>query len=191
MSAPLNSKDQSKSPLEGGPSFPLKHRIIRLVWNLVWTVFASWTPPFMWRWRRFLLVSFGAKMASSSDVRGSARVWYPPNLIMEHGALMAERVNCYNMNFIKLGLGALVSQGAYLCGGGHNIDDPDFQLITKPIDIAAGAWIASEAFVGPGVRVGNDAVLGARAVTFRDVPDNEVWTGNPASRIRDRRQSDT
>ncbi len=49
-----------------------------------------------------------------------------------------------------------------------------------PIDIGPEAWIAAGAFVGPGVSVGEGAVLGAQCVAFRSV---EAWTvvvGNPA-----------
>ncbi len=75
------------NPLQGGPSFSLGNRISRAVWNLTWTLFASWTPPQMRFWRRFLLKVFGAQLGESSDVRGSARIWYPAHLRMEDRAL--------------------------------------------------------------------------------------------------------
>jgi putative colanic acid biosynthesis acetyltransferase WcaF len=59
-------------------------------------------------------------------------------------------------------------------------------LIARPIKIEANAWIAAEAFVGPGVTVGEGAVLGARAVTFRDLASWTVYVGNPAREIRRR-----
>ena len=67
-------------PLEGGPSFSLRNRLLRAAWNVSWALLASWTPPQMRFWRRFLLKLFGAQLGESSDVRGSARVWYPPHL---------------------------------------------------------------------------------------------------------------
>ena len=54
-------------------------------------------------WRRFLLKLFGAQLGRVRDVRGSARVWYPPHLHMADRALLAERVICYNMAPISLG----------------------------------------------------------------------------------------
>jgi putative colanic acid biosynthesis acetyltransferase WcaF len=172
--------------LNGGASFILKNRLIRVIWNVVWLIAASWTPPFMHRWRRRLLIIFGAKMGLSSDVRGSARVWYPPFLELHEGALIAEHVSCYNQANIVLGKCALVSQGAHLCTGTHNIDDPNFQLVAKSISIGENAWIAAEAFVGPGVTIGDYAVLGARAVTFKDVGSAMVFIGNPAMCVRKR-----
>src|SRR5215207_1155739 len=132
---PLEAK--RTNPLEGGPSFSLRNRLLRAAWNLSWALLASWTPPQMRFWRRFLLKLFGAKLGESSDVRGSARVWYPPHLHLADRALLAERVNCYNMAPITLGRAALVSQGAHLCAGTHDISSPTFQLMASPITIGA------------------------------------------------------
>jgi len=171
---------------EGGKSFTLGHRIYRLVWSVVWTVLASWTPPPFHGWRRFLLRAFGAQVAPTAVVYGSAKVWYPPNLKMGEYACLAPQVNCYCMAQITLGSHALASQGAHLCAGSHDISDPNFQLIAKPITIEAEAWIAAEAFVGPGVTVGEGAVLGARGVAFRSLEPWTVYAGNPAQPLKSR-----
>jgi putative colanic acid biosynthesis acetyltransferase WcaF len=175
------------NPKSGGPSFSLKNRVIRALWRVVWAVFASWTPPFMTSWRRFLLQLFGARMGSGSSVYGSARVWYPPLLDMRAGAVLGSKVNCYNQDWVVLDEGAVISQGAHLCTGSHNIDDESFQLITRPIYIGKNAWVAAEAFVGPGVSMQDDAVLGARAVAFSDIGAGMVFIGNPAKFLRHRK----
>ena len=77
--------------------------------------------------------------------------------------------------------GALVSQRAHLCAGSHNVYDPNFKLIAKPIIIGPQSWIATEAFVGPGVAIGEGAVLGARAGAFFDIPEWSIFRGNPAT----------
>jgi putative colanic acid biosynthesis acetyltransferase WcaF len=176
-------------PKHGGPSFSLKNRVIRALWNVVWLALASWTPSFMAPWRRLLLRLFGARMGPRAKVYGSTRVWYPPLLDMRAGAVMAQKVNCYNQDWIVLDEGALVSQGAHLCAGSHNIDDDSFQLITKPIVIGKNAWIAAEAFVGPGVTVQDGAVLGARAVAFSDIGPGMIFIGNPAKFHRYRKNA--
>ncbi len=129
-------------------------------------------------------------MSGNADVRGSARVWFPPHLIMDDGALIGPRVNCYNMAMISLGPGALVSQGAHLCAGSHDISSPVFQLTARPISLGRKVWVAAEAFVGPGVRIGDGAVLGARAAAFRNLEPWTVYSGNPAQALRPRRIRD-
>lgn len=47
-------------------------------------------------------------------------------------------------------------------------------------------WIGMEALVLPGVRIGHGAVIGARSVVTRDVPDYAVAAGNPARVVRRR-----
>jgi putative colanic acid biosynthesis acetyltransferase WcaF len=59
--------------------------------------------------------------------------------------------------------------------------------VARPIEIGADVWIAAEAFVGPGVRIGDGAVLGARAAAFRDLQPWSVYSGNPAQNLRPRR----
>ncbi|EMI53116.1 chloramphenicol acetyltransferase [Rhodopirellula sallentina SM41] len=67
------------------------------------------------------------------------------------------------------------------------MDDEYFQLIAKPIVVEAYAWLAAEAFVGPGVTIGRRSVLGARSVLFKDTVSNGIYAGNPAKLIRQRR----
>ena len=87
---------------------------------------------------------------------------------------------------VTIGERAIVSQGAHLCTGTHDISDPSFQLVVRPITIGAGAWIAAEAFVAPGVTCGAGAVLGARGVAFADLEPDFVYRGNPATKIKPR-----
>ncbi|WP_377299740.1 putative colanic acid biosynthesis acetyltransferase [Rhizobium sp. SGZ-381] len=189
MTAPLDAGTAgSKS---GGPSFALDHRLTRAAWAVCWALLAAWTPPPLHGWRRLLLRLFGARIAPTAKVYGSARVWYPPNLTMDDHSCLGPQVNCYCMAPISLGRHALASQGAYLCAGTHDIDDPDFQLIVKPIRLGDGAWVAAQAFVGPGVTIGDHAVLGARGVLFRDLAAGQVAAGNPAQVLRARRISES
>jgi len=81
---------------------------------------------------------------------------------------------------VILGADSIVSQRAYLCTASHDIRDPNFSLILGAITIEKGAWVAAEAFVGPGVTVGKRAVVGARAVVTHDVQAEMIVVGNPA-----------
>ena len=50
--------------------------------------------------------------------------------------------------------------------------------------------IKKNAYIGMGtliikpITIGENAVVGAGSVVTHDIPDNEVWAGNPARRIR-------
>ena len=175
---------EHSNPREGGPSFSLRHRLLRVVWGVVWHLFGSWTPVPMHGWRRTLLRAFGADVHPTARVYPGVKVWYPPNLVMREFSCMAGGVNCYCMDRVELGAYALVSQDAYLCGGTHDIDDPSFQLVARPILIGCNAWVAAKAFVGPGVTIGDNAVLGGGAVAFKNLEADMVYVGNPAKAVR-------
>ena len=184
MSGPMDAS--VSRPTEGGATYPLAHRLYRLAWILTWALLASWTPPQMRGWRRLLLRIFGAKVASTAGIYGTARIWYPRNFEIGDHSFVGPDTIIYCMAPILIGDHALVSQGAHLCGGTHDFRDPHFQLIARRITIGSRAWIAAEAFVGPGVTVGEGAVLGARAVATRDLEPWTVYSGNPAVALKPR-----
>ena len=74
---------------------------------------------------------------------------------------------------------SVVSQEAYLCTATHDHREVSFPVIASPIHIGAECWIAARAFVGPGVRIGQGAVVGACSVLLEDVPPATIVAGAP------------
>ncbi len=177
---------RNTTPVSGGASFTLANRIERLLWQVVWTLFARWTPPMFSPWRILLLKLFGARVDKGAMISADAKIWLPRNLMLGMHASIGPGVNCYTMAPISVGPRTIVSQRAHLCAGSHDIADPDFQLIARPISIGADVWIAAEAFVGPGVKVGDGAVLGARGCAFSALDPWTIYRGNPAMAVRPR-----
>lgn len=60
--------------------------------------------------------------------------------------------------------------------------------VAKPITIEDNVWIGGAAVLLPGVRIGENAVVGAGAVVTRDIPANTIAAGNPARVIREIQQ---
>lgn len=52
-----------------------------------------------------------------------------------------------------------------------------------PITIGDHVFLGNRTTVLPGITVGSDVIVGAGSVITRDIPDGEVWAGNPARRI--------
>jgi putative colanic acid biosynthesis acetyltransferase WcaF len=178
---------QKHDTLRGGASFTLANRLYRMAWSIVWLVLASWTPPQLHAWRRFLLRLFGATVAPKAKIYPSARIWLPANLEIGDYACIGPGVIVYSMAKITFAPYALASQRAHICAGTHDIEDVHFQLQARPITIHSRVWIAAEAFVGPGVTIGEGAVLGARSCAFRNLEPWTVYVGNPARPIKPRR----
>jgi putative colanic acid biosynthesis acetyltransferase WcaF len=173
--------------MEGGASFSLGNRLTRVSWGLVWLLLARFTPPPLHFWRRWLLLLFGAKLGRGVRVHGSVKIWLPANLELGERVLIGPGVRLYNQGRIVIGAKSVISQRAHLCASSHDIADPHFQLVLRPIAVGEQCWIAAEAFVGPGVTLGDRAVLGARAALFEDAEVDGVYLGNPAQRVGTRR----
>jgi putative colanic acid biosynthesis acetyltransferase WcaF len=110
----------------------------------------------------------------------------PWNLAIDDEAAVGDRAILYALGPIRIGARATVSQYAHLCAGTHDHRRSEMPLVKSPIEIGAGAWICAGAFVGPGVKVGDLAVVGARAVAMSDVPQATVVVGNPARHVGSR-----
>lgn len=184
MTTPLDARDTR--PLEGGASFSLANRLTRVVWILVWLVLCRFTPPPLHAWRRLVLRLFGARIASGARVHASVVVWLPANLELGENALIGPGVRLYNQGRIVIGARTVISQRAHICASTHDLRDPLFQLVLRPVTIGEQCWVAAEAFVGPGVTMQDGAVLGARGALFEDAAAGGVYTGNPASFVKDR-----
>jgi putative colanic acid biosynthesis acetyltransferase WcaF len=136
--------------------------------------------------RRMLLRMFGAKIGLHAVIKPGVRVKYPWNLVAGDACWLGEDCWIDNLATVTLGDNVCISQGAYLCTGSHDWSDPGFALITRPITIGEGGWLAARASVGPGVVVGPFAVAGFGSVITRDIPAYEVHSGNPGIFVRRR-----
>lgn len=59
------------------------------------------------------------------------------------------------------------------------------EIPTKPVIIGDNVWLCGQSAVLKGVNIGNNSVVGFRAVVTKDVPTNVVVAGNPALIVRE------
>lgn len=163
--------------------FPLDHRFGRLLWSVVWVLLFRPFPRLFFRWRRLLLVLFGARIDATARVYGTARIWAPWNLVMGPRSILGEHVDCYNVAPVTFGERAMVSQYAYLCTAGHDVQEPGLKLTAAPIVLQRHAWVCAKAIIGMGVTVGEEAVVALGAVAVRSVESWTIVGGNPAREI--------
>ena len=162
----------------------LGEKVKRALWmtaraTLFRTSFHNW-----YGWRRLILRAFGARLGRNVRIRPTANVEIPWNLQIGDDSVVGDHAILYSLGPISIGRRVVISQYAHLCAGTHDYTAPDFPLLRPPITVDDGAWIAADAFVGPGVTVGTRAIVGARATVMRDVSPNQIVAGNPASPIK-------
>ena len=158
---------------------------MRVLW-LPGQYLVRWSPRPMFGWRRAVLRLFGATIGPHVHVHNSTRVTMPWNLTIGAWAAVGEDVLLYNLGRITIGERATISHRAHLCAGTHDYRRPDLPLLKPPVTIEAQAWVCADAFVGPGVTVGEGGIVGAAAVATRDVPDWTIVAGNPATEVKRR-----
>jgi len=160
-------------------------RVVEALWiSVQWALVASWIPGAAHR--RWLLRAFGAKIGNGVDIKPGLRVKFPWRLEVGDHSWLGERVWIDNLDNVSIGANCCISQGAYLCTGSHDWSRSTFDLIMAPIHIKGGAWIAARSTIGPGVTVGEGAVLGLGSVATRDLQPWTINLGVPALNVRAR-----
>jgi len=160
-----------------------REKIRRGFWMLTWRLLGTYGPRLLSPLRIALLRLFGARIGAGCKVCGHVKVLMPWNLELGDCSVLSERVDVYNFAFVRIGRQTCISQGSWLCTGTHDHRQWDFPLCWSPIVIGDSAWIAAEALVLPGTRVGDGVVVGARAVVSGDLEAWTVYAGNPARRL--------
>jgi sugar O-acyltransferase (sialic acid O-acetyltransferase NeuD family) len=64
-----------------------------------------------------------------------------------------------------VGSGVHIAPGAVLAGN---------------VSVGENSFIGANSVVRQGVKIGNGVTVGAGSVVIKDIPDNEIWVGNPA-----------
>jgi acetyltransferase-like isoleucine patch superfamily enzyme len=104
---------------------------------------------------------------------------------------MPETIYIDNSADITIGRGLVISRDVTILTHEHLHDKGlpicDAEAKRFPLVIGDDVQIGARATILPGCnRIGNGAVIGACAVVTKDVPDNQIWAGNPARFIRER-----
>ncbi len=160
-----------------------RSKVLIAVWTVVdLLLISSWIPG-SWH-RRLVLKLFGAHIGAGVVLKPRVRVKFPWRLAVGDHSWIGEGVWIDNLAEIKIGAHACISQGVYLCTGSHDWVSPTFDLITKPIEICDGAWISARSVVGPGVKVGEGAVLVLGSTVTKDMSPWMVYAGVPAEPVR-------
>jgi len=174
---------------QNGPSpYPARELVKRVLWACVQATLFRWSPRALHGWRVTMLRLFGADIPSDGGVRvfPSVRIIFPWKLKLAARVMIGPEVIIYNLAPVSLGYGANLSQRVHLCAGSHDFHQWSMPLDARPIRIGDNVWIAAEAFVGPGVEIGELAVIGARSVVTKDQPARMVCAGVPCRPLKPR-----
>jgi putative colanic acid biosynthesis acetyltransferase WcaF len=159
-------------------------------WVVRSLLFAPWFPvPSAWKCAALRL--FGAKVGQWVVIRSRVNITFPWRFECGDSVWIGDEVLILSLARVTIGSNVCISQRAFLCTGSHDSRKETFDLITKPITIGDGCWIAAGAFVAPGVSVGEGSTVAAGAVVVKDVPAGTMVGGNPARELHRRNRETT
>lgn len=169
-----------------GTYSPGRGILVRGLWYCVsLTVFESGWFPFNGI-KRWVLRRFGAKIGRGVVIKPHVRIKFPWKLAVGNHCWVGQSVWIDNLAQVSIADNVCISQGVYLCTGSHDYRERTFDLITCPIVVNCGAWVAAKAIVLPGRTIGENAIVAAGAVVTGSVPPAKIVAGNPARVIGER-----
>lgn len=136
--------------------------------------------------RKWFYQMLGAKIGKSFLFR-RAEVLFPKGIIMGDHSNVGWFTLLDARGGIRIGNNVSIASYAKLITGSHDIQDPKFGPVFKPIVLEDNVWICTGAIINQGVTVGKGAVVAAGAVVTKDVAPYTVVGGVPANVIGTRK----
>jgi len=149
-------------------------------WLAVKWLFFLTSVPWPSELRVALLRAFGARIGERVVVRSNVNITFPWRFQTGDDVWLGEEVIVLSLAPVVIESSVCLSQRAFLCTGSHNFRADNFDLITQPITVRAGSWVAAQVFVGPGVEIGAGSMVAAGSVVSENVPPKTLVRGNPA-----------
>lgn len=136
-------------------------------------IYNPWQPSSMLRTK--VLRVFGAEVGEQVLIRPRVRIKFPWKLRIGDRSWIGEGAWIHNQDRVEIGKDVVVSQEAFVTTGSHALA-ADMALITKPVHIADGAWIATRAIILGGSSIGTSAVISPNTVVPPNstIPENSV-----------------
>lgn len=155
-------------------------KIKEMLWFLARFFFFATAFPWPSSLRVGLLRFFGARIGSGVVVRSNVNITFPWRLSVGDDVWFGDDVLILSLAPVVIESSVCVSPRAFLCTGSHRFHSPGFDLVTRPITVRRGSWIAAQAFIAPGVEIGPDSMVCAGSVVLQSVPPGTTVVGNPA-----------
>lgn len=88
---------------------------------------------------------------------------------------------------VKFGDNVFIGPNCGFYTSGHPINPQDRNLgieYAKAIEVGSNVWLGGNVIVLPGVKIGDNVVIGAGSVVNKDIPSNAIAVGNPCKVIK-------
>ena len=109
------------------------------------------------------------------------------DVILQDGASIG--IGSVVMGPVLIGEGSACSQNCFITGQSHHYEDISKHLFkqgieTEQVVIGKNVWIGANSVILPGVKIGDNSVIGAGSTITEDVLAYSVVVGNPAKTVK-------
>jgi acetyltransferase-like isoleucine patch superfamily enzyme len=109
------------------------------------------------------------------------------DVILKEGASIG--IGSIVLGPVLIGEGSACSQNCFISGQSHHYEDVSKNFLrqgveTRQVVIGKNVWIGANSVILPGVKIGDNSVIGAGSTIIEDVPAYSVVAGNPAKIIK-------
>lgn len=116
------------------------------------------------------------------------RVEYGQHTTIGDGCFLNYNCTILDTAPVHISDGVLIGPNCQIITVTHPVDDPEMRAggweYAEPIVIENNVWLGAGVTILPGVRIGENSVIGAASVVTKDIPPNSVAVGSPARVLR-------
>jgi len=142
------------------------------------------------------------------EILNPERVFIGDNVQLRSGVILQPRTNTISIGDnsgispyvciygkVVIGKYAMIGPHVMIAGGNHVFNKTDVPMILQKksqnlgILIEDDVWIGANAVIMDGVTIGSGAIVGAGSVVTKDVEPYDVVVGNPAKKIKNRKDN--
>lgn len=129
------------------------------------------------------VIQLASEKKASFITAVSPRAYISPRAVIRSATLVCQGA-CINA-FAQIGTGVIINTSSVV---EHECIISDFVHIAPGAVLAGNVSVGENSFIGAnsvikqGVKIGRNATIGAGTVVLHDIPDGEIWVGNPAKR---------
>ena len=148
-----------------------------LLRNLVYPIFIK--MPRSWSKRKIV------------KIYRDVRITEPNNFEIGEGSSVNAGSVFLSAGKISIGKNVLIAPKCVFASHQHTFLRKDIPIYDQPLDkssiiINDNVWIGASCILLPSVEIGKGVIIGAGSVVTKNIPEMEIWAGNPAKKIKKR-----